>query len=138
VEIAAMSADLDAHSAVLIFPEGGNFSPERRQRGIERLERLGHAEEAAWARGMRHLTAPRPGGALAALEAAPHADVILVGHAGFPTTLGELWHCLPHRQHVEVQLWREAAEDVPAGRDERIDWLFAWWRRLDAWVGERA
>ena len=42
VEIAAMSGDLDPGSAVLIFPEGANFTPERRRRGIERLEEAGH------------------------------------------------------------------------------------------------
>jgi hypothetical protein len=26
---------------------------------------------------------------------------------------------------------------VPRGQDERIDWLFGWWRTLDAWVAER-
>jgi len=24
-----------------------------------------------------------------------------------------------------------------AGRDERIDWLFGWWRTIDEWVAER-
>ena len=28
-------------------------------------------------------------------------------------------------------------EEIPAGTDARIDWLFDWWRTLDAWVGER-
>lgn len=28
-------------------------------------------------------------------------------------------------------------EEVPHGRDERIDWLFGWWRTLDAWIAER-
>ncbi|HWC25281.1 MAG TPA: 1-acyl-sn-glycerol-3-phosphate acyltransferase, partial [Solirubrobacteraceae bacterium] len=50
VEIAAMAEGMGADDAVLIFPEGGNFSPARRQRAIERLERAGHHEEAAWAR----------------------------------------------------------------------------------------
>ncbi len=29
------------------------------------------------------------------------------------------------------------AEEIPAGTDARIDWLFDWWRTLDAWVAER-
>ncbi len=137
VEIAAMAGDVDEWGAVLIFPEGGNFSQARRQKSIERLEQGGFEEEAGWARDMRHVSAPRPGGALAAIEAAPHADVIFVGYVGFPTGLAELWRLLPHPQPVEVHLWRVAAADIPAGRDERIDWLFGWWRTLDDWVGER-
>ena len=138
VEIAAMSRGLGGEEAVLIFPEGGNFSAERRQRGIARLADAGHDEEAGWARSMRHVSAPRPGGALAALEAAPEADIVFVAHVGFPRSLGEAWRLLPARQTVALRLWHVAAGDVPAGRDERIDWLFGWWRTLDAWVGERA
>ena len=65
-EIAALAGDMEDADAVLIFPEGGNFSRSRRQRGIERLEQDGHDEEAASARAMRHVSAPRPGGTLAA------------------------------------------------------------------------
>lgn len=137
VEIAAMSEDLDDDGAVLIFPEGGNFSPARRRRGIERLEQAGHDEEAAWAREMRHVSAPRPGGALAALESAPHADVVFVGHVGVPIGFRDLWRLLPARQTVELRLWIAAADEVPSGRDERIDWLFGYWRTLDRWVAER-
>jgi 1-acyl-sn-glycerol-3-phosphate acyltransferase len=137
VEIAAMSRDLDERAAVLIFPEGANFTPRRRQRGIDRLEQAGHAEEAEWARSMEHVTAPRPGGALAAIEAAPDADVIFAGHVGFPTSVGEVWRLLPHPQTVEVRLWAVPAAEIPSDRDEGIDWLFAWWRTLDAWIQER-
>ncbi len=137
IEIAAMTRGLDHAGAVLIFPEGGNFSDARRRRGIERLERAGHDEEAAWARGMSNVTAPRPGGALAALDAAPQADVVFVGHVGFPTSLRDLWRRLPDRQVVELRLWLVGAEEVPTEHDARIDWLFGWWRTLDAWVRER-
>jgi 1-acyl-sn-glycerol-3-phosphate acyltransferase len=137
VEIAAMTEGLDCGGAVLIFPEGGNFSDVRRRRAIERLERAGHHEEAAWARGMRNVAAPRPGGALAALDAAPQADVVFVGHVGFPTSLRDVWRRLPERQVVELRLWVVGADEIPAEHDARIDWLFDWWRTLDAWVGER-
>lgn len=136
VEIAAMATHLADDDAVLIFPEGGNFSPERRARGIERLEQGGHAEEAAWARGMTHVSAPRPGGALAALEAAPHADVVVFGHRGVPEGARQLWRRLDRAQAVELRLWLVPASEIPSGRDERIDWLFGWWRTLDAWVDE--
>ena len=137
VEIAAMSRGLGGEEAVLIFPEGGNFTAERRKRGIERLERAGHHEEAEWARRMRHVQAPRPGGALAALEAAPEADVVFVAHVGFPRSFREAWRMLPTAQTVELRLWHAAASEVPAGHDERIDWLFGWWCTLDDWVADR-
>jgi hypothetical protein len=27
-------------------------------------------------------------------------------------------------------------EEIPAGREERIDWLFSWWERIDRWIDE--
>ena len=137
VEIAAMARELPGHGALVIFPEGTNFSERARQRGIERLAKAGHTKQAEWASAMRHVAAPRPGGALAAIEAADDADVIVLGHAGFPHGFRELWDLLPHEQTVEVRLWLEPASAIPAERDEQIDWLFAWWRRLDDWVEER-
>lgn len=136
-EIAAAARDLDPRGALVIFPEGANFTETRRRRGIERLERLGHERQAAVAREMRHVSAPRPGGALAAIDAAGRADVVVLGHVGFPTGLGEVWRLLPHPQTIELRLWHEPAEAVPADRGERIAWLFERWRRLDAWVAER-
>ncbi len=137
VEIAAMARDMGDDAAVLIFPEGANFTEERRRRGIERLERAGHERQAEAARAMRHVSAPRPGGALAAIHAAPEHDVVIMGHVGFPTSLGEAWRLLPEPQTIEVKLWHEPWDTIPPDPGERIDWLFERWRRLDAWVAER-
>ena len=53
-EIKVMSHGLGADDAVLIFPEGGNVTAERRKRAIERLLHRGHQREAerAWAWGI--------------------------------------------------------------------------------------
>jgi 1-acyl-sn-glycerol-3-phosphate acyltransferase len=137
IEIAAMSRDLAAADAVLVFPEGGNFSARRRKASIERLERRGHAEEAAWARSMRHVSAPRPGGALAAIAAAPHADVVFLAHHGIPPSMLDAWRSLPTPKTIEVALWLAPAATIPTDADARIDWLFDWWETLDAWVADR-
>jgi len=137
VEIAAMARDLGDEDALLIFPEGGNFSPAQRRRAIERLVRGGHYEEAAWAGEMRHVSAPRPGGTLAAIEAAPHADVVFIGHAGVPVGLRGLWRAMATGQGVEMRLWMEPASAIPRDREQQIDWLFGWWRTIDAWIDER-
>jgi 1-acyl-sn-glycerol-3-phosphate acyltransferase len=134
VEIAAMAEGLGETAALVIFPEGRNFSAKHRERGIERLDRAGHTQQAGWAREMRHLSAPRPGGALAAIEAAPTAEIIVMGHDGFPTGLREVWDLLPEPQVIEVRLWHEPRTAIPLGHRERIDWLFGRWRALDDWV----
>jgi hypothetical protein len=25
-------------------------------------------------------------------------------------------------------------EEIPAGREAQIDWLFGWWEQIDAWI----
>lgn len=87
---------------------------------------------------MTHVSAPRPGGALAALAAAPHADVVFFGYVGVPLGVSELWRSLASPQTIEVRLWHAPAADVPDDRDAQIDWLFGWWRTLDAWVHENS
>ncbi len=135
VEIAAMTEDVDEDGAVLIFPEGANLTPERRRRAIERLQEAGHEQQAAWAAEMRHVLPPRPGGALASMQAAPHARVFVIGHVGAPVGFGEMWQRLPARQTIELRVW--VAEDAPDDHLERIDWLFGVWRALDDWVEAR-
>jgi hypothetical protein len=39
---AGLAAGLDAGGALVIFPEGGNWTPLRWRRAIERLRRRGH------------------------------------------------------------------------------------------------
>ena len=86
------------------------------------------------AREMEHVAAPRPGGALAAIEAAPDADVVFVGHVGIAAGMAGTWRLLGARRSVRLRLWLVAAGEIPVGEDARIDWLFARWQTLDRWV----
>jgi 1-acyl-sn-glycerol-3-phosphate acyltransferase len=137
-QIADLARGLDDNDAFVIFPEGGNFTPRRRQRGIDRLRRLGLERMARRAERMTHVLAPRPGGFLAALEAAPDADVVLVAHTGLDhlLTIGDVWRALPMDKVIVMRWWQVPRGEIPAGRDAQIEWLFAWWERIDAWVGD--
>jgi 1-acyl-sn-glycerol-3-phosphate acyltransferase len=61
--IAELAAGMGPDDALLIFPEGGNFTERRRRRSIAKLEELGRHEEAHRARELRHLLGRRAGGA---------------------------------------------------------------------------
>ncbi len=137
-QIADLAHGLDPDDAFVIFPEGGNFTPARRDRAIERLRRLGLDAMADRAEEMTHVLAPKPGGFLAALDAAPDADVVLVAHTGLEhlVTVGDLWRELPMDKQLVMRWWQVRRSDIPAGRQERIDWLFDWWERIDQWVAE--
>ncbi|MEO3825749.1 1-acyl-sn-glycerol-3-phosphate acyltransferase [Actinomadura sp. B10D3] len=136
-DIGRLASGLGPRDALLIFPEGGNFTPERRRRAIRRLVRLRRRDEAARAAAMPHLMPPRPGGVLAALDAAPSADVVFVAHCGLEgmTTAGEIWRRVPLTGAVRARWWRVPAADVPGGRDARVAWLYDQWERADAWIG---
>lgn len=134
--IGVLATDLGERDALVIFPEGGNYSERRRERAIARLEADGHGAWAERARHIRHLMAPRPGGVLAAVDAAATADVVFVAHTGLEQfrTVRDLWRGLPMHAGVRAQFWTVKAEDVPEQREEQIDWLYDWWERMDAWI----
>lgn len=137
-EIAAMAHGLDENDAFVIFPEGGNFTVARRQRAIDRLRRLGLERMAERAERMKHVLAPRPGGVIAALDAAPEADVLMVAHTGLDhvLTVRDVWRELPMDKRIVMRWWRVPRAEIPAGREERIEWLFDWWHRIDEWIEE--
>lgn len=137
-QITELASGLDEDDAFVIFPEGGNFTEARRDRAIARLRQLGLARMAERAEAMTNVLAPRPGGFVAALEAAPEADVVLVAHTGLDhvLTVADLWRELPMDKQLVMRWWRVPREEVPADRDGQIEWLFGWWERIDAWVEE--
>jgi 1-acyl-sn-glycerol-3-phosphate acyltransferase len=135
-QIAALATGLDHNDVLVLFPEGGNFTPRRRVRAIERLRKLGMHSMAERAERMRHVLAPRPGGTLAALDAAPGAGVSWVAHTGLErlATVGDIWRELPTDKTIVMRWWSVPADEVPEGREERIEWLFDWWAKIDDWI----
>ncbi len=135
-QITELAHGLDENDAFVIFPEGGNFTPVRRQRAIDRLDRLGMDRMARRAESMAHVIAPRPGGFIAALDGAPDADVVLVAHTGLDhmLTVADVWRELPMDKRLVMRWWQVPRDEIPAGREERIEWLFGWWERIDEWI----
>ena len=106
---------LAEEDALLIFPEGANFTPQRRVRAIQRLRDRGLRSAVRQAEAMRRVLPPRPGGVAAALTAAPHADVVFVAHTGLEhlSTLRDLWRSLPMDKTLHLRWWFVPAADVP-------------------------
>ena len=137
-EIRRLASSLGPVGALVIFPEGGNFTPRRWRRGIAALEEKRRFDEARRARGMANLLPPRAGGAFAAIDSAPTADVIFVAHTGLDDliTMRDVWRALPMEQVIKAKWWRVQAADVPRERTEVVAWLYDWWERIDAWIEE--
>jgi 1-acyl-sn-glycerol-3-phosphate acyltransferase len=139
-QIERLARGLDQTGALVIFPEGGNWTPGRRQRGTQRLEQLGRGDLAARARDMPNLLAPRTGGALSAIAACPDSDVIFVAHAGLDRliSVSDIWRSLPMNQIIHAKWWRIPVGEVPRSLDHetQVLWLYDWWERIDSWISE--
>ena len=139
-QIERLASGLDQLGALVIFPEGGNWTPGRWRRGIRRLEQRGREDLAARARGMPNLLPPRAGGALSAIAACPYAAVIFVAHAGLDrlVSVSDVWRNLQMDQLVRAKWWRVPAGEVPrsADRQAQVRWLYDWWQRIDTWISQ--
>jgi hypothetical protein len=139
-KIDRLARGLDQDGALLIFPEGGNWSPARWRHRIERLQQDGRADLASRAQHMPNLLAPQPGGVLAAIGARPDADVIFLAHAGLDglITVRDVWRYLPPDPFIRAQWWRVPFDQVPRSEkyEVQVKWLYDWWQRIDAWVTE--
>ncbi len=137
--VAEVAADLTDRDALLLYPEGGDWTPTRHRLAVAGLRRRGRGAEAARAVRMPHVLPPKAGGTLAALRAAPHADVVVFTHTGHDELLDivSIWDALPLRAHLRLVWWREAAAELPDDDGTREDWLNGIWTRIDAWIGEQ-
>ncbi|MRX44832.1 1-acyl-sn-glycerol-3-phosphate acyltransferase [Agromyces kandeliae] len=137
--ISELANGMEERDALVIFPEGGNFTPERRARAIDRLRAAGLTSAAERAARLMNVMAPRPAGLFAALDAAPHADVFLVAHTGLDRirTVGDVWRELPTDKTITMQVWNVPRAEIPDDHDARTDWLMDQWERIDGWIEAR-
>ncbi|GAC1322388.1 MAG: hypothetical protein NVSMB13_00700 [Mycobacteriales bacterium] len=134
--IGTLASTLPPDGALLLFPEGGNFTRGRRRKAIQKLMDQGQVKEALDAGRLRNLLPPRAAGAFAALSAAPQADVLFVGHTGFGPAddATAVWRAVPTDCRLRMRFWLVPAEEVPTGEEERVDWLYSWWASIDEWI----
>ncbi len=130
------AATMAPRDALLIFPEGGNVTPARRARAIERLRAAGRQEAARRAEGIRHLMPPRPRGVQAALLANPALQVVVVAHTGLDelNSIADIWAAVPVDKTLALCWHAVPSGEVPTDVVGLSDWLFDEWERMDAWV----
>ena len=137
--IEQLAAELGARGVLLLFPEGGNFTTDRRRRALSKLRRTGRRSEADKGARMLHVLPPRPSGALAALRGNPQAGVVFGAHTGlglaaFPI---EIYRSPPLHRTFRSHLWLAPASERPLEPDAQVVWLYDWWKRMDDWVEQR-
>ncbi|WP_374976343.1 1-acyl-sn-glycerol-3-phosphate acyltransferase [Microbacterium trichothecenolyticum] len=134
--LSELATGLGPQDAFVIFPEGGQVSPQRRSSRIKRLRDAGREAMAERAEAMTHVMAPQPGGMHAALDAAPDADVVFIAHTGLDRlhTLRDIWRELPMDKGITMRAWRVPRSEIPDDLDARAAWLFDWFARIDGWI----
>jgi 1-acyl-sn-glycerol-3-phosphate acyltransferase len=138
--LAELARSLRGSDAMLIFPEGRNWTPRRYHRAIARLRHRAHRQAAADAVDNPNVLPPRPAGVLACLTARPDLDVVIIAHTGLEDLVSPamVWHALPlWDQPMTVRWWYEAAQTVPADPAAQYQWLRVQWAIVDSWIGAR-
>lgn len=139
-EVMTSAASIEDDGAMIIFPEGGNFTPARYRDALRRLEERGQVERAEQARRMTHVLPPRSAGTLAALEACPRASAVFVAHVGLDDLLSlhDLWRSVPIRRTVRATFWVADRRPSSEGLSGTSDWLWEQWGAVDRWIDEHS
>lgn len=126
-----LGRSIDERTAVVIFPEGRLFRPDRLERAKTRLE-LENPTRAARLDPLRHVLPPRPGGVLALIDTVD-ADIVVITHTGLDdyTSFAQLAQAVPLRNPIRVTAWRVPADHIPATDVARIAWLDEQWLLVD-------
>ena len=129
--IGALEQSVDPMSAVVIFPEGRLFRPDRLERAKARLA-IENPDRAARLDSLTHVLPPRPGGVLTLIESIP-ADVVVIAHTGLDEygSFTELANAVPLADPIHITAWRVPRDQIPSGDTERIAWLDEQWQLVD-------
>jgi 1-acyl-sn-glycerol-3-phosphate acyltransferase len=132
-ELGDLAARLAPDDALLLFPEGANWTPRRLRHTVRHLLQTGRRQEARVARQRATVLPPRPKGTLTCLLARPDADVLIIAHGGLDTlvTPGRLWRALPlHHRPMRVSWWLCPAATVPREPAATERWLQSQWDKV--------
>lgn len=137
--LAPVMEELDRNEAVVMFPEGTRFAPEKRERRLAMIKER-HPEIYDQAAALRNVLPPRPAGTLALLEANERygADAVFCAHVGFEGTrhTRDFLHGSLLGTTIRVKFWRVPYAEIPKDHGGRVRWLYEWWRRIDEWIEE--
>ena len=141
--IRELGRNIDATTAIVIFPEGRLFRPDRLERAKTRLA-LENPERSVRLASLGQVLPVRPSGVLALVDIID-ADVVFIAHTGLDqyASFTELAKAVPLRDPIHVTAWRVPREQIPDGDAERIIWLDEQWLLIDdrvaaSMVGQRA
>jgi 1-acyl-sn-glycerol-3-phosphate acyltransferase len=136
--VQALAEGMGPEDGFLLYPEGTRFTPERRDRALEKIAERDPARAERLA-GIEYLLPPKAGGVLAVLDGAPDTDVVMMAHQGFDgmRLISDIWDGGLAGRVIRVRFTRIPASRIPADRDGRVEWLDNVWLEMDDWVGSK-
>ncbi|HZQ31297.1 MAG TPA: 1-acyl-sn-glycerol-3-phosphate acyltransferase [Mycobacterium sp.] len=133
-QIRDFAASLGGGQALLLFPEGANFTWPRWREAIRALRSTGGIRAANRALRQSHTLPPRSGGAAAAVSGAPSANVLVLTHNGFCADgRARPWWQMPIHRQLLIRTSLVPAAQIPPP-DQLAPWLDQTWSQVDAWV----
>lgn len=133
-QIHDLAVSLTGGQALLLFPEGANFTWPRWRTAIAELRSTGQIRAASRALRQSHTLLPHTGGAIAAVTGAPSANVLVLAHSGFcPDGRARPWWQLPVHRQLLVHTALFPATELPRP-DQLSPWLQRTWTQVDSWV----
>lgn len=134
-----LAREMGSDDAILLFPEGGNWTPGRHRRVIARLTGAGRRRAAADAASNPNVLPPHPAGVLACLAGRGDLNVAVVAHTGLEDLVSpmSIWRAVPVSEPMVVRWWYEPATALPRGAARRRDWLRLQWAIVDSWIDAR-
>eukprot|EP00026_Physarum_polycephalum_P010117 Phypoly_transcript_10268.p1 GENE.Phypoly_transcript_10268~~Phypoly_transcript_10268.p1 ORF type:complete len:384 (+),score=79.55 Phypoly_transcript_10268:170-1321(+) len=125
-------------AVVAIWPEGTRFTPGKRKKILESLQKK-DADAYERAKQLNNTLLPRVAGALALLEVNKCADVFFCAHVGlegaadfFEMVSGNMCN-----RTLRVRFECVKYADIPKTREARTEWIYDHWKAIDTWIGER-
>lgn len=137
--VQVLAESLERMDALLLFPEGQNWTPARWTRSIEKLREQGQDERADRAQTWELVLPPKSRGVVTAMAARPDADVMIVAHTGLEwlVTPWQIFKAIPLREHpFLIRSWTFGPDERPSEPDEIEAWLDEQWAGVSNWVAD--
>ena len=133
--IERLARGLGTDGALVIFPEGANWTPSRWRRGIRRLELAGDRGPGRPGPGDAQRAAATAGRGAGGHRRPPRRGRDLRGARRAGDHLVHQRHLgrFPVDQVIKARWWRVPFDQVPrtAAYEAQVQWLYDWWERID-------
>lgn len=132
--ILQLADNLTSNDAILIYPEGTRFQPDKLQRAVSKLHQQASKELTEIAKKYRRVLPPRLGGPIALLNKASNVDVVIFEHTGFDDirSLTHLFNGALVNKTIHIRIRRIKSSNIP--KVHRDIWLFQQWSEIDRWI----